>query len=130
MVRETESEQNLTSSISLHPERDTISSEGQRNANEGNELKNYLHIIKRTKGGKWESENSVKMIGLLTNWEINIRYTNMTELCFPGAWFQRTLLSVKLNPGSKQPARGWKAVLLVKAKMIIFLFTAKLLPTK
>lgn len=52
MVRETESEQNLTSSISLHPERDTISSEGQRNANEGNELKNYLHIIKRTKGGK------------------------------------------------------------------------------
>lgn len=34
MVRETESEQNLTSSVSLHPERDTISSEGQRNANE------------------------------------------------------------------------------------------------
>ena len=54
MVKEMEPEQNLTSSIFLHPERDTISSEGQRYANGRNKLKNYLQIIKRTKG---ENEN-------------------------------------------------------------------------
>ena len=51
-VKEMKPEQNLTSSVSLHPERDTISCDGQRNANGRNKVKNYLHLIERTKGGK------------------------------------------------------------------------------